>query len=110
MLSAADVNPQLASRNPISAENSVRAAARVDLTSASNVLPMIAWATMLLGGGLIGVIIAYIDHSHTIEKYATHYQYLIRTFWIGLLFLLVSVLLSFLIVGLPYCWRQCFGT
>jgi uncharacterized membrane protein len=74
----------------------------VDIRSANanKTLPTIAWATCLFGMWPIGLIIAYVDLSNTNAVYASHYRYLIRTMWIGLLFLVISFLLSFVAIGL----------
>jgi uncharacterized membrane protein len=89
MLQAADVNPRYPAVNTNNAGY-----------SANKTLPIIAWATMILGFWPIGVIIAYVDRSKTTDTYSTHYRYLIRTFWIGVLYAVVSFLLSFVLVGL----------
>jgi uncharacterized membrane protein len=73
---------------------------RADHTSANKTLPLIAWASCLLGGWPIGLIIAYVDRGKTTDLYATHYRYLIRTIWIGLLFGFVSLILSVVAIGL----------
>jgi uncharacterized membrane protein len=72
---------------------------RSDFSSVNKALPMIAWVACLIGACPIGVILAYIDRSKTSEVYATHYTYLIRTFWIGLLLLFTSLLLSVVAIG-----------
>jgi uncharacterized membrane protein len=63
-------------------------------------LPIVGWVSCLLGGWIIGLILAYVDRSRTNGLYASHYQYLIRTVWIGLLFCAVSFVLSFVAIGL----------
>lgn len=40
--------------------------------------------------GLIGVVMAYIYKSDAPEWLSSHYQFQIRTFWIGLLYLVVG--------------------
>ncbi len=49
--------------------------------------------------GIIGVIIAYVNKSDSPEWLKSHYQFLIRTFWIGGLYMLVGLLLTFVVVG-----------
>lgn len=49
--------------------------------------------------GIIGVIMAYIYKSDAPSWLTTHFQFQIRTFWIGLFYLLISGLLSFVIIG-----------
>ncbi len=48
---------------------------------------------------LIGVIIAYVYRSDAPAWLNSHYRYQIRSFWIGLFYLLAGVLLSIFLVG-----------
>ena len=48
---------------------------------------------------LIGLIMAYINKEDSEEWLQSHYQYQIRTFWIGILFSLISGLLTFILIG-----------
>ncbi|MEO1226464.1 MAG: hypothetical protein AAFX92_19770 [Pseudomonadota bacterium] len=48
---------------------------------------------------LIGVIMAYINRGQASGWAQSHYTYLIRTFWIGLLYGIASFLLAFIIIG-----------
>lgn len=48
---------------------------------------------------LIGVIMAYINRGQAGGWVESHYTYIIRTFWIGLLYSLVCVVLSLLVIG-----------
>ena len=51
---------------------------------------------------LIGVIIAYLSRAEARGSWAeSHLTYLIRTFWIGLLFGFLSGLLMWVFVGVP---------
>jgi uncharacterized membrane protein len=49
--------------------------------------------------GIIGVVMAYINRGDAPEWLKTHYQFQIRTFWIGALYMLIGILLMFVIVG-----------
>jgi len=49
--------------------------------------------------GLIGVVMAYVNKADAPEWLQTHYQFQIRTFWIGLLYLFVGALLSIVLIG-----------
>ncbi|MGE5269218.1 MAG: DUF4870 family protein [Thiohalocapsa sp.] len=51
---------------------------------------------------LIGVIMAYVYRSDAPDWVAAHYRYLIRTFWIGLLYGLISVATAIIVVGLLF--------
>lgn len=47
-----------------------------------------------------GVILSYIDRGKASSLLASHYSYLIGTFWKGLLFLAISFVLTFLVIGI----------
>ena len=49
--------------------------------------------------GLIGVIMAYVNKGDAPHWLKTHYNFQIRTFWIGLLYSLVGFVLSIVIIG-----------
>ncbi|SRR6266540_1786871 len=48
---------------------------------------------------LIGVIMAHIQVGMADPLLASHYRFQIRTFWIGLLYLVVGYLLIFVLIG-----------
>src|SRR5215467_14810214 len=50
---------------------------------------------------LIGVIIAHAKVDDTDPVLRSHYQFQIRTFWIGLLYLTIGTLLSIILIGIP---------
>jgi len=50
--------------------------------------------------GLIGVIIAHVQVGTADEMLRTHYQFQIRTFWIGVLYLAIGIILTFVVVGI----------
>lgn len=47
-----------------------------------------------------GVILSYIDRGNASPLLSSHYTYLIGTFWKGLLFGIVSLLLTFVFIGI----------
>ena len=49
--------------------------------------------------GIVGVVMAYINKSDAPEWMQSHYQFQIRTFWIGALFIFLGALLSIVIIG-----------
>ena len=49
---------------------------------------------------LVGIVVAYINRGKAGGWVDTHYTWLIRTFWIGLLFIAVSIILAIVAVGL----------
>lgn len=48
---------------------------------------------------LVGLVFAYINRGKAGGWVETHYTYQIRTFWIGLLYVLISLILSFVLIG-----------
>jgi len=49
--------------------------------------------------GIVGVVMAYLNKDDAPEWLRTHYQFQIRTFWIGALFIFIGGLLSLIIIG-----------
>ncbi|WP_429812278.1 DUF4870 family protein [Ensifer sp. B1-9] len=49
---------------------------------------------------IIGVVMAYLNRGKGTPWVQTHYEWAIRTFWIALLFGLISLLLTVLLVGI----------
>jgi uncharacterized membrane protein len=49
--------------------------------------------------GLIGLVLAYINRSKAEPWVETHYTWAIRTFWIGLLYSVISLVLIFVAIG-----------
>jgi uncharacterized membrane protein len=50
---------------------------------------------------LVGVVIAYIYQGNGPQWLDEHYRYQIRTFWIGLLYGFISLLLLAFLIGIP---------
>ena len=49
---------------------------------------------------IIALIFAYMNKDKGTEVHDSHYQYQIRTFWIGLLYILISMALTFFVIGI----------
>lgn len=49
--------------------------------------------------GIVGVVMAYINKDDAPDWLKSHYQFQIRTFWIGGLYLLIGTLLSVILIG-----------
>jgi uncharacterized membrane protein len=49
--------------------------------------------------GIIGVVMAYINKGGAPEWLKTHYQFQIRTFWIGAIYIFLGSILSLVIIG-----------
>jgi uncharacterized membrane protein len=50
---------------------------------------------------LVGVIIAHMKIGDADPLLASHYRFQIRTFWIGLAYLAIGCVLSFVLIGIP---------
>lgn len=69
-------------------------------TSNAKLVYILYLVGILLGvTGLVGVIMAYINRGDGPDWMDTHYQFQIRTFWIGLLYMVLGMLLFVFIVG-----------
>lgn len=49
--------------------------------------------------GLIGLVIAYIKRDSAPDWLKTHYQWQIRTFWLGLLYVFIGAVTSVILIG-----------
>lgn len=57
-------------------------------------------ASLLTGvTALVGVVMAYVYQADAPDWLKTHYRFQIRTFWLGLLFGFVGVVLSLILIG-----------
>jgi uncharacterized membrane protein len=70
-----------------------------------NQLAMIVYALYLAAffngvTAIIGVIIAYVKDSSADPVLHSHYQFQIRTFWIGMLYVVVGLVLTLVLVGI----------
>lgn len=58
-------------------------------------------AGLVIGvSGLIGIVFAYINRGKSEAWIETHYTWLIRTFWIGLLYGLIACVLMVVFIGM----------
>lgn len=48
---------------------------------------------------IVGLVMAYVNRGEAPDWLASHYQFQIRTFWIGLLYLVVGALLATILIG-----------
>ena len=64
------------------------------------VVSILYLASLVIGiSGLIGLVIAYLNRGKAGGFVETHYTWQIRTFWIGLLYALISAVLMLVAVG-----------
>jgi uncharacterized membrane protein len=85
-------------------------------TTEDRALPAVVYVLYILGlfHGLtliVGLIMAYVLRGSAGPVNASHYTYLIRTFWISLIaaviggaVMLVSIPFTFILIGIPFLW------
>lgn len=57
-------------------------------------------ASLVLGiSSIVGLVFAYLNRGKTGGWVETHYTYQIRTFWIGLLYMVISMVLAMALIG-----------
>ncbi len=65
-----------------------------------NIIYILYLASLIFGvTAVIGVIMAYVNYRDAPEWLWTHYDFQIRTFWIGLLDLVIVSLLTLIYIG-----------
>jgi uncharacterized membrane protein len=69
----------------------------IDIALIVYILYFLAYFTGITA--IIGVIIAHVQVDRADPMLATHYRFQIRTFWIGLLYLVVGTVLSLIVIG-----------
>lgn len=67
------------------------------LAFAVYVLYCAGYVTVL--SAIAGVIIAHVNVKEADPMLASHFQFQIRTFWIGLLYIVGGIVLSFIVIG-----------
>jgi uncharacterized membrane protein len=67
------------------------------------IIALLYLASFVVGvTGIVGIVLAYVWRSEAGTGWeASHYTYLIRTFWIGLAGSIVGVLLTVVLIGFP---------
>ncbi|RZJ96346.1 MAG: hypothetical protein EOO76_19495 [Novosphingobium sp.] len=65
------------------------------------IISLLYLASMVVGvTAIVGIVLAYVWKGEAHEAWeASHYQYLIRTFWIGLIGSVISVVLMIVAIG-----------
>ena len=70
-------------------------------TGTAKIIYFLYLASILIGTTAIaGLIMAYVNRDDAADWLKSHYQFQIRTFWIGASYLFIGVLLSQFIIGL----------
>jgi len=85
-------------------------------TTEDRAMPAVVYALYILGlfhglTLLIGLIMAYVMRGGAGPVMQTHYTYVIRTFWVSLIWMiiggaimLVSLPFTFILIGIPFMW------
>lgn len=86
----------------------------IDRPHEDRVLPAVVYGLYILSipfvwlTVLVGLVLAYANRDHAGPRMATHYQFLIQTFWksiwwavIGLVLVIVGGIFSVLLIGIP---------
>jgi len=64
------------------------------------VIYILYFAGLVIGiSGIVGIILAYMNRGKAGGFVESHYTWLIRTFWIGLLYALISFMLMLVFIG-----------
>ena len=78
--------------------------------STANVVYVLYLVGLVIGiTPIVGVIMAYVNRSDAPDWVLTHYRFQIRTFWIGLLYGVISlvtclIIIGFIFLGLLLIW------
>jgi uncharacterized membrane protein len=68
--------------------------------SSCNLVYILYLASLIVGiTGLIGLVMAYLNRGQAPDAIKTHYQFQIRTFWIGLLFGFIGAITTIILIG-----------
>ena len=69
-------------------------------TNIATIIYVLYLLTLVSGiTGIIGVVMAYIYKDDASDWLRTHYEWQIRTFWIGLLYLAIALILCTILIG-----------
>lgn len=72
-------------------------------TNRPTIISLLYLGSLVLGfTSIVGVVLAYVWRNEPHEAWEdSHYQYLINTFWIGLVGGIIGVVLSIVLIGIP---------
>jgi uncharacterized membrane protein len=71
-----------------------------DNSSMAKLVYILYLASLVIGiTGIIGLVIAYINKDESADWLKSHFQFQIRTFWIGLLIAIVGAILMIVLIG-----------
>jgi uncharacterized membrane protein len=65
-----------------------------------NIVYILYLVSLIFGvTALIGLVIAYVNRRDGPEWLRSHYRFQIRTFWIGLLYIVIPVVMTLIVIG-----------
>jgi uncharacterized membrane protein len=70
---------------------------KTDTAKIIYILYLVSLATGITA--VVGVVLAYVKRDEASQWLQTHYRFQIRTFWIGLLYCVLGVILSMVLIG-----------
>ncbi len=70
------------------------------VAGSAKIIYILYFVNIIIGfAGIIGVIMAYVNRGDAPDWLKTHYQFQIRTFWIGLLYTVIGLILTYVLIG-----------
>lgn len=71
-----------------------------NVTGMANAVYILYLVSLAFGiTSLVGVIMAYVSRGDAPEWLASHYRFQIRTFWIGMLYGIIGLILAYVVIG-----------
>lgn len=81
-------------------ETAVATAKSTDAGKMANLVYILYLVGLVIGlAGIAGVVVAYVNKDDAEDWVRSHYQFQIRTFWIGALIILIGGLTAMILVG-----------
>jgi uncharacterized membrane protein len=59
-------------------------------------VPVVGWVSTI-----VGLVLAYVERDSAPAWLKSHYTFQLRTFWIGLLYYVISITLCLILIGIP---------
>ena len=59
-------------------------------------VPVVGWVA-----SIVGLVLAYVERDRSPDWLKSHFAFQIRTFWIGLLYAVISIALCIVLIGIP---------
>lgn len=70
-------------------------------TGTANIIYILSLSSLVLGiTAIIGVIMAYVNRKESADWLQTHYTFQIHTFWKGMLYFFIGMILTMVLIGI----------